>query len=436
MDIRDLEYFLACCKAESFTAAAREVHIVQSAMSCAIARLEQNLGAPLFDRTVTPIALTEQGAVMKAAAQRIIDAVQAAREEVATVSGQVRGTVTLGSTLHTGRIDLACVLADIRERHPGVVVKLRQSNTGSEGLVHAVRDGSVDIALTASTNEPPRGVVLNPLFSEPMVFVCRPDHRLSQRTSVAVPDLREEAILRPPPGWGTRTVIDAALGATRSAFEVGDYALMSRLVRAGFSTTLAPASAIGGEMLAGLCAVPVDDARLRWTLSAAVCTDRRMTAATTVLLDTLIRRSHACPQEHAAGGTAPGAPRSPVPGRLRRPSAAPGPGAGVAQREKGDLVFPALVVQGHQHVGGVGGMIEQGGGQPVRAAVPGSVVAGDRDRCGDNLDLHPADQRGEGAIGQVAEHRRMADRGQQDEELRLRGGDVRKELTGVEAAVH
>ena len=56
VDIRDLEYFLACCKARSFTAAARKVHIVQSAMSFAIARLEQDLGASLFDRTVTPIA--------------------------------------------------------------------------------------------------------------------------------------------------------------------------------------------------------------------------------------------------------------------------------------------------------------------------------------------------------------------------------------------
>lgn len=297
MDIRDLEYFLACCKARSFTAAAREVHIVQSAMSFAIARLEQDLGAPLFDRSIIPIALTEQGTALQAAAQRILDAVQAARDEVAAVSGQIRGTVTLGSMLHTGRLDLACVLADIRERHPGVVVQLRQSKAGSEGLVHAVRDGSVDIALTASTNEPPRGIVLRPLFTEPMVFLCRPDHPLSQRTSVAVPDLREEMILRPPPGWGSRAVIDAALGATRSAFEIADYALMSRLVRAKFATTLAPASAISGDMLAGLCAVPVDDARLRWTLSAAVCTDRRMTAAATVLLDTLTRRSRACPQE-------------------------------------------------------------------------------------------------------------------------------------------
>ena len=126
-----------------------------------------------------------------------------------------------------------------------------------------------------------------------MVFICKRDHWLSQRAQVAVPDLREEMILRAPPGWGTRTIIDAAFGATRSAFEVANYALMASLVRAGFATTLAPASAISGHMLDGLCAVPVDDPRMRWVLSAAVCTDRRMSAATAVLLNALTRESAA-----------------------------------------------------------------------------------------------------------------------------------------------
>jgi DNA-binding transcriptional LysR family regulator len=258
--------------------------------------LEQDLGAPLFDRSVNPIALTGQGTALQAAAQGILDAVQAARDEVAAFSGQARGTVTLGSTLHTGRLDLACVLADIREHHPGVIVKLRQSKGGSEGLVHAVRDGSVDIALTGSPNEPPQGITLHQLFSEPMMFICLPDHPLSRHPPVTVPELRAEMILRSPPGWGTRTVIDDVLGATQSAFEIADYALMARLVRDGFATTLAPESAISGEMLAGLRAVRVDDSRLTWTLSAAVCTDRRITAAATVLLDALTRQAGARPQ--------------------------------------------------------------------------------------------------------------------------------------------
>ena len=289
VDLRDLEYFLACCKAPSFSAAARDMSIVQSAMSHAIARLEQDLGATLFDRSGSRVTLTGQGAALQAAAERIIAEAGAARDEVAAACGHVRGTVTLGSTLHTGRLDLVAVFSELRECHPGVVVQLRQAQVGSMGMVQAVRDGSMDIALNASPGSPPEGVVFHPLFSEPMVFVCTPDHRLSQRAEVAAPDLREEMIVRPPPGWGTRVAIDAALGTTRSAFEVGNYALMAGLVRAGFATTLAPASAICGDMLDGLCAVPVYGPQMRWTLSAAVCTNRRMSAATAVVLNALTR---------------------------------------------------------------------------------------------------------------------------------------------------
>jgi DNA-binding transcriptional LysR family regulator len=301
VDLRDLEYFLACCRAPSFSAAARDVSIVQSAMSHAIARLEQDLGATLFDRSGSRITLTAQGAALQAAAERISVAVEAARDEVAAARGHVRGTVTLGSTLHTGPLDLVAVFSELRECHPGVVVQLRQAPAGSMGLVQAVRDGSMDIALTASPAPPPRGVVLHRLFSEPMVFICQPGHRLSRRPQVTVPDLREEMILRAPPGWGTRAAIDATLGVTHSAFEVGNYALMASLVRAGFATTLVPASAISGDMLEGLCAVSVDEPRMRWTLSAAVCTDRRMSAATAVLLAALTRGSAGRPQELTPG---------------------------------------------------------------------------------------------------------------------------------------
>jgi DNA-binding transcriptional LysR family regulator len=78
VNIRDLEYFLACCKARSFAAAARTVHIVPSAMSAAIARLEQELGATLFDRAEGGITLTEHGTALRQTAPTIMSAVQAA----------------------------------------------------------------------------------------------------------------------------------------------------------------------------------------------------------------------------------------------------------------------------------------------------------------------------------------------------------------------
>jgi DNA-binding transcriptional LysR family regulator len=300
MEIRDLQYFVACCEARSFTAAAAAMHIVQSAMSSAVARLEHELGVPLFDRSVTPVAVTEHGAALRAGAQRILDAVETARDDVAAVSGQVRGTVVLGSTLNTGPLDLAAVLTGVRDQHPGIVVHVRQSTAGSAGNLRAVADGSMDIALTASTAttqtaHPSRGIVLRPLVSEALVFACRPDHPLSGRPDVSVADLADETILQFPPGWGIRETVDRVFGDTPGATEIADYALMTRLIQGGFGTTLIPASAMPAAP--GLRAVPLADPRLRWDLSAAISASRRPAAATNALLRALTQAS--TPQQTA-----------------------------------------------------------------------------------------------------------------------------------------
>jgi DNA-binding transcriptional LysR family regulator len=285
MEIRELEYFLACCETGSFTAAARKAHIVQSAMSSAVARLERDLGVPLFDRSVTPVALTEHGDALRTAAQRVLDAVRSARDEVHAASGRVRGTVVLGSTFSTGPLDLATVLTDLRTRHPEVVVQLRQSSAGSTGNLRALLDGSLDIALTAGGERRPDGITLRPLIEEPLVFACRADHPLAGRVTITLPDLSAEPILRFPPGWGMRDIVDRVLGPAQSATEVPDYGLMTKLVGAGFGTALLPASAARG--CDGLLAIPLDVPGLMWQLSVALNARRRPTAATEALLDTL-----------------------------------------------------------------------------------------------------------------------------------------------------
>jgi DNA-binding transcriptional LysR family regulator len=289
VEIRDLDYFLACAKTGNFTAAARRAHVVQSAMSAAIARLEKDLGATLFDRSVSPVALTEHGAALQLGAQRVLDAVQAARDDLAAVDGRVRGTVVLGSTLNTGGLDLVAVLADTSKRHPDVVVHLRQSSAGSAGNLQALLHGSIDIALSADPHIDGHhpGVTLYPLVSEALVFVCRPDHCLAGRAKVTVRELAAENILRFPPGWGVRNTVDSVIGGTPASIEVADYTLMAKLVRGGFGTAFMPASAAEGQR--GLTTVAVADSRMRWSLSAAMRAQRRPTAAANVVLDALVR---------------------------------------------------------------------------------------------------------------------------------------------------
>jgi LysR substrate binding domain len=120
----------------------------------------------------------------------------------------------------------------------------------------------MDIALTASPADPgtghlPRGVILAPLVSEPLVLVCPAGHPLSGRSRVTVTDLAGETILRFPPGWGVRATVDRVLGADPSAITRGHR---------------------------DLAAVPVDDPRLAWGLFAAINASRQPTAAATALL--------------------------------------------------------------------------------------------------------------------------------------------------------
>ena len=202
--------------------------------------------------------------------------------------------MVLGATLNTGLLDLAAVLTDVRDQHPGIVVHVRQSTAGSAGNLRAVADGSMDIALTASTanpetGHPSRGIVLHPLVSEALVFACRSDHPLSSRPYVSVSDLADETILQFPPGWGIREIVDRVFGDVPGATEIADYALMIKLIQGGLGTTLIPASAITAA--SGLRAVPLADPRLQWDLSAAISASRRPTAATSALLRALTQAS-------------------------------------------------------------------------------------------------------------------------------------------------
>ena len=65
MDLRVLRYFLTVAKEQSFTKAARQLHITQPTLSRQLAALEEELGTALFDRSGHSITLTEKGILLK-----------------------------------------------------------------------------------------------------------------------------------------------------------------------------------------------------------------------------------------------------------------------------------------------------------------------------------------------------------------------------------
>lgn len=123
MDLRQLEYFLAVAEERSFTRGATRAHVVQSAASAAILRLEREIGQPLFVRRGRQLDLTEAGRLLLARARSIQELATQTREELDALRGGLSGTVTIGTILAFGSAALPGALKRFHARYPEVVVQ-------------------------------------------------------------------------------------------------------------------------------------------------------------------------------------------------------------------------------------------------------------------------------------------------------------------------
>jgi DNA-binding transcriptional LysR family regulator len=290
VELRHLEYFVAVAAELNFSRAAERIHVVQSALSASVGKLEKELGVELFDRTKRQIALTAAGEVFLAQAREVLHTAHRARTSVDAFRGQLTGTVTLGTLMSWGTLNLPAALEEFRGANPMVTVQLRQSITGSAGHLTAIADGQMDLALVSVGAPASPLVMLRELMREPMVFVCEAGHPLADRRRVDLADLAGREFIQFPTGWGIRQRLDKAFADAGvqpvSAYEVADYAITAELIRHRLATTVLPASVAG--RFPDLCTIPLRPA-MTWTLSLASATSQDANLAVNALVDTLVR---------------------------------------------------------------------------------------------------------------------------------------------------
>jgi DNA-binding transcriptional LysR family regulator len=289
VELHQLEYFVAVAEELSFTRGARRAHVVQSAVSAAITRLERELNAPLFERTRRRVALTDAGSALLPEARATLAAAQGARDAVAAVRGGLRGSVTLGMMLSTGPLDMAAILGRFSAAHPDVVVQARQAAEGTAAHLRDLREGALDLALVALAGPPPPGIAARLLASEYLLLLAPPDGRYAERTSIDLAEVAGIPFIEAPAGWGNRAVADrafAARGLQRTVrFEVTDYQTTVAMVRSGLGVALLPATS-ARELAAqsGAALLTVTGTDLTWNVSLAVAQSRRLSAAAQALL--------------------------------------------------------------------------------------------------------------------------------------------------------
>src|SRR5205807_3798982 len=192
MELTQLEFFIRVVEEGSFSKAAERVYRTQPAVSIAIRRLEEEVGAPLFERSQKTPTLTDAGELIYDYAKRILALRDQAREVVAELRSLKRGRVRIGANESTSLYLLPRLILQYRERYPNVKVEIYRHV--SERLPREVLDRNVDFALLAFEPED-SDLESFPILRDELVLIMHPNHRLAQRESVAIKELGQESFL-------------------------------------------------------------------------------------------------------------------------------------------------------------------------------------------------------------------------------------------------
>jgi DNA-binding transcriptional LysR family regulator len=251
MDLRQLEYVVAVADELSFTRAAEECHVVQSALSHQIQRLEAELDMRLFERTSRRVRVTAAGELLVAYARRILATVGEARAELDALAGLERGELAVGATQTAGRVlDVIALFGAFHRQHSGI--KLASISGPAPELVEGVRAGWLDLAFVAGSAQAPGNEVVGDgverqvlVEREPLVAVVGMKHRLAGRSRVRLTELSESGrFVEFRAGTGLRTTVDdafAARGLSRSiSLELGQISDMVRFASHGLATAVVP----------------------------------------------------------------------------------------------------------------------------------------------------------------------------------------------------
>jgi len=244
MELRDLEYFLACVEAGSLTRAASRVHVAQPTLSHALARLEAELGVRLLERGArAPVAITEAGRRLAERARQAVGALGALNDDLSELAGGTRGRLRLCAVQSACVTLLPRALAQFSRAYPRVELSLR--TLAAEKIARAVASGQADLGFVAGApSSALRDVERKLVRREELCLFVRRNDPLAQRSSITLGALRDVPLVLVPGGTFTGEIIhDACREAGFSpkvVLTLSSAEALCAVVRAGLAATILP----------------------------------------------------------------------------------------------------------------------------------------------------------------------------------------------------
>ncbi len=185
MEFRQFKYVLKVAEERNFSTAAKKLYISQPSLSQFIQKVEEKVGAPLFDRSVSPLKLTYIGSLYVENARAIMDLQAQFAQRVDDTLNVRQGRVTIGSSPFRSAYLLSHVLPLFREKYPQIEVFLQEDNT--HNLEDRALHGIVDLSLSLlPINETLFDYDI--LFEEQMLLALPPTHPIAQQLGLKAGD--------------------------------------------------------------------------------------------------------------------------------------------------------------------------------------------------------------------------------------------------------
>ena len=161
VETRLLHYFLTVARERNITNAAKVLHITQPTLSRQMTLLEEQLGVKLFVRDSRPLALTDEGFLLRRRAEEILELVEKTEAEVSAQEEQVEGSVSIGCGELASTKLLMEMVAGFSEQFPRVTFDVYTAN--ADRIKHRMDNGLTDV-----------GLLLEPVGMERYEFIRMP----------------------------------------------------------------------------------------------------------------------------------------------------------------------------------------------------------------------------------------------------------------------
>jgi len=268
MDINQLEVFVTVARERSFSRAGEALGRTQPAVSQAIARLEQDIGERLFDRSSKDGTLTPAGEVLLEHARHILNIRQSALNAVHELRDLKAGKVTISANEHTV-FYLLPVIEEFHRRHPDIKVEVVRAVASRIPEQITARDVELGVISFAPDDPSLRSIEV---MTDELVLIVSPEHKLAGHGVVSIRDLGHESLVaHNAPSPYRREVINSFVRhktPLNIIVELPSLEAIKLLVKRGSGVALVPRLTAEVEIASGaLSALSVSEMRLERKLN-------------------------------------------------------------------------------------------------------------------------------------------------------------------------